>query len=55
MNWKNLFERRKNMKAIQIIQLNWMAFAIFALGFALPGIPHFTSHFFRHLVTERIV
>jgi hypothetical protein len=43
MNWKNVFERRKYMKAIQIIQLTWMAFAVFALGIALPGIPQYLT------------
>jgi signal transduction histidine kinase len=41
MDMINRFINQSNMKAIQIIQYIWLAFSVFCIGFAIPGISHF--------------
>jgi signal transduction histidine kinase len=43
MNWTNKVDGYSNGQAIRIVQWIWMAFAIFAIGCAIPGIPHYLS------------
>src|SRR5512146_2522089 len=40
MNWAHSLKSPNNRQTIQIKRWIWMAFAVFAIGCAIPGIPH---------------